>query len=265
MVSVRYASVKCIPTETPFSRQDLRFSPRRYKMPSPMNPEQAYAGTPEIFSEMEKEGLCDGFLWPYEGGRLDGFRWKDGETAVRYETRGGTLYLRAGSHVNYGFEDEADFARAANRATLAAETEGGILTLGALRASPPCERCVYLLPPDCPVKLQFPVAVPSEEASIMSTLSRKFPGCKVFAGGKFLGGIHFPTSDFYESFRWAMGSRWRRDVLFLMAVGFSAVVFTFFGIVDRFGFLAGGLTGLIFVLLVLRFSQKVRSEGPARQ
>jgi hypothetical protein len=222
-------------------------------------------GTPEIFSQMESQGVCDGFLWPYEAGRLEGFCWADGERAVRYETVKGILFLRHGAWRYYGFEAELDFVKAARRAALGAESEKGVLTLGALRAYPAGNSAVYLVVPDSPVKLQFPVATPSEEAGVTTVLSKNFPGCKIFAGGKFLGGVHFPTGSFWESFRVSMGGPWKRDVLFLMSIALSSIVFILYGFVNRDGFLGGLAVGFMFVLLLLRFSQKVeqsrRGEG----
>jgi hypothetical protein len=181
---------------------------------------------------------------------------------VRYETRKGGLYLRKDSYKLYGYEDERDFARAAMRGALSADSERGILTLGPLRGYPPSSRSVFLIAPDCPVKLQFPISAPSEEAGILAVLGKNFPHCKIFSTSNFLGGVHFPTDSFWESFRKSLNGPWRRDVLFLMSIAFSATVFTIYGLSDPTGFLAGGGLGFIFVLLLLRFYQKVQVNEP---
>jgi hypothetical protein len=44
-----------------------------------------------------------------------------------------------------------------------------------------------------------------------------------------------------------------------MSVAFSSTVFTLYGLSEPKGFLAGGGLGLVFVLLLLRFYQKVQA------
>lgn len=213
--------------------------------------------TPQIFSKLEAEGECDGFLWPYEGGGLGRFCWDDGEEAVKYETCKGTLYLRRGKFRHYGFEEDGGFARASRRGALTAEKPRGILTIGALRAFPPSTKSVYMIVPDCPVKLRFPVTGPEEGSIVTEILAKRFPYSQIFTGGDFLGGIHFPSPSFWASFRRAMEGPHKRDLLFLMFVGVCSVALTLYGLADRLGFVGGGCVALLFVFLVGRLGLKI--------
>lgn len=214
-----------------------------------------------VFLKMEKEGLCDGFLWPYEGGRISQLEWLDGEKAVPYETSRGTLWMRQGVHKYYGFTDGHQFAKAAKAGRLLANKPRGIITVGGLRIRKEGGRVVYLVTPDCPVKFQFIANSPEDEALVSEILSRNFEGCRVFSSNGFLGGVDFPTRDFWRTFRLAMGSKHRRDLLFLMFLGLVSAAFAVFGIFEEGWILGGALSTFLFILMVARFCGGVPVEA----
>jgi hypothetical protein len=216
-------------------------------------------GTVETFLKMEAEGFCDGFLWPYEGGRVRDLKWADGKSAVPYETVKGTLWMREGAYKHYGFSEAHLFAKAAKTGKLIASKTKGIVTLGPLRGRVKDSKLAYVIVEDCPVKLQFIINSPEEEAGVFETLSKFFHGNKIFLSGAFLGGIHFPTPNFWKTFNTAMNGPHRRSLFFLMGVGLISVLLTFAGVFSRGGYLGGSLVGFLFVLLVLRFCSEIRS------
>lgn len=215
-----------------------------------------HSGTVEVFRMMESQGLCDGFLWPYEGGRIRDLRWVDGEKAVAYETSRGTLWMRNGEWKYYGFTDEHQFAKAAKSGRLLASKPRGIITVGALRIRKTGGKIIYLLTPDCPVKFQFVTNSPSEEAEISDILANHFKNSRIFATGGFLGGVHFPTNDFWKTFREAMGGPHRHDLMFLVLLGGVGIVFTLAGVFVPQLLLGGVLVAFFFVLMVIRFCEK---------
>lgn len=227
---------------------------------SSLTPSEGYPPTVDIFRKMEKEGLCDGFLWPYEGGRLKNLHWMDGEKAVPYETTRGTLWMRQGVHKHYGFAEDFQFAKAARRGRLLANKLRGIITIGGLRIRQAGGRMVYLMTQDCPVKLQFVANSPEEEALTLDLLSRNFGNDRIFSTGGFLGGVYFPTSSFASTFRVAMRGKYRRDLFFLMILGFVTALLTLAGVFFKEGLLGASLTSFFFVLLAARSCHKIMSE-----
>lgn len=213
--------------------------------------------TVEIFRKMEEEGLCDGFLWPYEGGRLNELKWANGEKAIAYETSRGTLWMRTGMHKHYGFSEDYQFAKAAKAGRLLVNKSRGIITVGAARIRRAGGKFVYLITPDCPVKFQFVVNSPEEEAVVTDALSRNFKECRIFSSAGFLGGIYYPTHDFWTTYKAAMYGPYRRDLLFLMFLGLVTLCFTVTGIFVNKGLLGSSLAGFLFVLMTLRFFNRV--------
>ena len=221
---------------------------------------ESYPPTVDIFRKMESEGLCDGFLWPYEGGRIESLYWIDGERAVPYETTRGTLWMRQGVYKHYGFTEDFQFAKAAKRGRLLANKLRGIVTIGPLRIRQAGGRMVYLMTRDSPVKLQFVANSPEEEALIFDLLSRNFSSDRIFSTGGFLGGIYFPTSSFSSTFKVAMRGEYRKDLFFLMILGLVTIVFTLVGIFFKGGLLGASLVSFFFVLLTARYCHKVMQE-----
>lgn len=205
----------------------------------------------EIFMEARRKGGCDGFFWPYEGGRLSRFEWEGGDKVVSYETKAGTLFLGEGDFRSYGFVDEADFAKAAKKGELTAKSTKGLLTIGHLRKFPETDRAVYFITPMERVKLEFPVTGPEEEADVRLFLSELGISQKdVFSASKFLGGFRFPTGSFIQTWRGAMGSGHKKKIFKLGIVGLMAVACVGGGLFSHYMYIAAGILGLLFVSMV---------------
>jgi hypothetical protein len=215
--------------------------------------------TPECFVLMQGKGLCDGFLWPYECGRLADFSWSDGTPASRFETRRGTLFMHPRAIYSYGYREEHDFTRAAMRAQLTAKTPPGILTVGTLRSHPPCDRSVYLTRDDCAVKLEFPVCTPTEEQEIASVLRGNIPGASVFSGPQWLSGLQPPTPSLLKTWTLAWQTP-HRSKLSVMAVLVIAVTgLSLAGFVERTWYVVAGCFALVFMAFFVSLCREMRS------
>lgn len=212
---------------------------------------------------MQSRGLCDGFLWPYECGRLPQFRWSDGTEASRYETRRGTLFMHSPSVVAYGYREESDFARAARRAQLTARTTQGIITVGMLRSNPKCDHSVYMSREDCPVRLEFPVCTPAEEQEVSDTLRKNFPGSRVVAGPHWLGGIQAPTPSLTKTLGAAWKTRHRSKLVLMGTIALLATILSVVGLFDRQWHLVAGCLSLLFVAFFASFCKEASCETPA--
>lgn len=204
--------------------------------------------------------MCDGFLWPYENGRLPDFSWQDGTPAARFETRRGTLFMHPKSIHSYGYKEEVDFTRAALRARLTAKTPPGILTVGVLRSHPPCDRSVYMSREDCPVKLEFPVCTPVEEQEISSMLRSNIPDAKVSSGPQWLSGLQAPTPSLIKTWTlaWQTPHRAKLSVMAVLAVMVTGLSLA--GFMDRIWYIVAGCLSLLFLASFASLCREVRYE-----
>ncbi len=214
----------------------------------------------ESFVEMQNQGLCDGFLWPYECGRLPDFEWSDGVPAARFETRRGALFLHPSAIHHYGYREEADFTRAATRAQLTVKTVRGILTVGPLRCHPPCSRSVYVTSPDLPVKLEFPVCTPVEEQEVAATLRQYLPQARVAIGPRWLGGIQSPTPSFFKSWSSAWGGKMRGKIALLAMLVVAVTLLSVAGLFDRQWHLVAACLSLLFIAFVASITREASCE-----
>lgn len=212
---------------------------------------------------MQAKGLCDGFLWPHECGRLPDFAWEDGSPAARFETRRGTLFMHAKSIHSYGYKEEADFTRAALRARLAVKTPRGILTVGVLRSHPPCDRSVYLTRPDCSVKLEFPVCTPVEEQEVASVLRNNMSDARVYAGPQWMAGLQAPTPSLVKTWNlaWQTPHRAKLSVMAVLAIMVTGLSLA--GFVDRTWYVVAGCLGLLFMVFFASLCREVGYRGDA--
>lgn len=206
---------------------------------------------------MQGKGLCDGFLWPYECGRLPDFSWEDHAPAVRFETRRGTLFMHPKSIHSYGYREEAAFTRAALRANLTVKTPQGILTVGVLRSHPPCDRSVYLTREDCAVKLEFPVCTPVEEQEVASILRSNMPGARVSAGPQWLSGLQAPTPSLIKTFALAWQTPYRAKLSVMALLTIMVTVLSLAGFADRIWYIVAGCLSLLFIAFFASLCKEV--------